>query len=444
MNNINIYNFSKKRLNSIYKNFFSFFSIFSIQTIIQILFPPAMIFTWGVEKFGIWILIINIPSILTIFNINYSSASRSEMSINFEKKNLIYIDQIFQNTVCLVLFNSILFFLIWIAAFSFDQIDLKFLENINYTYVKIIFLFIALSSHCLIIDQIFYCGITYTGDASKYNYTILFFDTFLKISIPFLGLFTDNLIYASLVLVILSFFKTFFLYIIFKNQNKNHLNLKTDLFDIKLSIKIFKLSFSYHLDNISYIVRNNGFIILIGMFFSPILIGLISTSRTLFYFLLLRFLDIINSTLFFEFSKMYGKNDLISSLKIFKSHIYINIFILIIFSILSLLFGKIAYDFWTNNEYNISINLLALIIIDAVFFNFFNSMETFIKSINKFFYSALIKAFLSILTIFICYVLFTNGYSYLSYFILNIISSVIILIFILLITFKIFYKHNNK
>ena len=65
MNNINILNFSKKRLNSIYKNFFSFFSIFSIQTIIQILFPPAMIFTWGAEKFGIWILIINIPSILT-------------------------------------------------------------------------------------------------------------------------------------------------------------------------------------------------------------------------------------------------------------------------------------------------------------------------------------------------------------------------------------------
>ena len=107
---MNILNISKYRLKSIYKNFLSFFSVFSTQTIIQILFPPAMIFAWGVEKFGIWILITTIPSVLTILNINFSSASRSEMSINFEKKNLIYINKIFQNTFCLVLFSSIFFF----------------------------------------------------------------------------------------------------------------------------------------------------------------------------------------------------------------------------------------------------------------------------------------------------------------------------------------------
>ena len=440
---MNILNIPNNRLKSIYKNFISFFTIFSTQTIIQILFPPAMIFAWGVEKFGIWILITTIPSVLTILNINFSSAARSEMSINFEKRNLIYINKIFQNTFCLVLFSSIFFFLIWITAFSFDQINLKTLENIDYDELKIIFLFIALSSHCLILDQIFYCGVTYMGDTSKYNYNVLFFDTLTKILIPFLGLYTNNLLYASLILVILSFFKTFFLYIIFKNQNKNNLNLKINLFDNKLSIKIFRLSLSYHLDNISHIIRNNGFIILIGIFFSPIIIGLISTVRTLFYFLPVRFLDILNSTFFFEFSKTHGKNNLVSSKKIFKSHIYISIFLLTIFSTLSLLFGKLVYEFWTNNEYNLSLNLLILIIIDTVLFNFFNSIETFIKSINKFFYSSLVKTFLSILTILICYVLFTKGYSYLSYFILNIIASISVLIFVSINTLKIFKKYHK-
>ena len=222
------------------------------------------------------------------------------------------------------------------------------------------------------------------------------------------------------------------MYIIFKNQSKNNLNLKINLFDIKLSIKIFRLSLSYHLDNISHIIRNNGFIILIG---------LISTVRTLFYFLPIRFLDILNSTLFFEFSKMHGKNDIFSLKKIFKSHIYINIFLLTIFFTLSLLFGKLVYEFWTNNEYNLPLYLLILIIIDTVLFNFFNSIETFIKSINKFFYSSLAKTFLSILTILICYVLFTKGYSYLIYFILNIISSIFVLIFVLINTFKIFKRY---
>ena len=440
---MNILNISKSRLQSIYKNFFSFFSIFSTQTITQIIYAPAMIFTWGIEKFGIWILITSIPSMLTILNVNFSSASRSEMSINFEKKNFIYIKKIFQNTFCLVLLSSFLFFLLWIIVFSFDQMNLKTLENIDYRDIKIIFLFIALSAHCLILDQIFYCGITYSGDASKYNYNILFFDTLLKILIPLSGLLTDNLLHASFILVILSFSKTLFLYVIFKNQNKNNLNLKTDLFDIKLSTKIFKLSLSYHLDNISHVVRNNGLIIIIGIFFSPVLVGLISTTKTLFYFLPIRLLDTVNSTIFLEFSKMYGNEDIYTSKKFFKYHIYINIFVMIIFSILSLLVGKLIYEFWINDKYDLSNILLILLVIDTVVFNFYNSIETFIKSINKFFHSAMLKAFLSIFTIIISYILFAQGYSFLSYFVLNIISSFIILIFILSATLKIFNKYNK-
>ena len=215
------------------------------------------------------------------------------------------------------------------------------------------------------------------------------------------------------------------------------------MFDIKLCINIFKLSLSYQLDNISNIIRNNGLIILIGTFFSPTIVGLISTAKTLFYFLPLRFLDIINSTLLLEFSKMYGSKNIISIKRIFKSHIYINIFVLTIFTVLSLIFGKIIYEFWTNKEYDLSINLLILLIMDTVLFNIFNSIETFIKSINKFFYSALVKSFLSVIIIIISYTIFTKGYSFLIYFVLNIISSTIILIFILFLTFKILSKYKK-
>tara|TARA_A100001011_G_scaffold58173_1_gene57329 strand:- start:1817 stop:3136 length:1320 start_codon:yes stop_codon:yes gene_type:complete len=439
---MNIFNISKSRLKGFYKNFFSFFSIFSTQTIIQIFFPPAMIFTWGIEKFGIWILITNIPLMLTIFNINFSSASRSEMSISFEKKNLIYIDKIFQNTFCLVIFNSIFFLLLWIIIISFDQINFKTLENVNYDDFKIIFLLIILSVHCLIVDQIFYCGITYTGDASKYNYNILFFDTLLKILIPITGLLTESLIYAALIFAILSIVKTISLFILFKKKNYNNLNLKINLFDIKLAFKILRLSLSYQLDNISHIVRNNGLIILVGIFFSPVIVGLISTVKTLFYFLPIRFLDIFNNSVFLEFSKMYGKKEIVTAKKFFKSHIYINIFVLTVFSVLSLFLGKIVYEFWTSNKYDISTYLLILIIIDTVMFNFYNSIEIFIKSINKFFFSAMVKAFLSIISIITTFILFSNGYSFHIYFLINIISSIIILIFVSSITLKTFNNYK--
>ena len=52
MNDTNLLKFTKSQFKRFSKNFYSFFSIFSLQTLVQILFPPAMIFFWGIEKFG--------------------------------------------------------------------------------------------------------------------------------------------------------------------------------------------------------------------------------------------------------------------------------------------------------------------------------------------------------------------------------------------------------
>ncbi|MAV55934.1 MAG: hypothetical protein CMI79_00145 [Candidatus Pelagibacter sp.] len=438
---MNTLNTIKSYLKTMHKNFLSFFSIFSTQTVTQIFFPPAMILTWGVEKFGIWILIVSILPMLTILNINFALASRSEMSINLEKKNFKEINVIFQNTFFLVFFNSIFFLLLWIVIFLIDQFSLKAFEVIKYNDIKLIFLLIVFSAHCTILDQLFYCGITYNGDASKYNYNNLLFDTLIKVLIPVAGLLTDNLINAVVIFSILQVFKTISLYIIFKIQNKNNLKLKLDLFDISSSFKIFKLSLSYQLENFSHILRNNGLIILIGIFFSPVIVGLISTAKTLFYFLPIRFLDTINSTLHLEFSKVYGRNDMTTLKKIYKLHIYIYIFVLFIFFISSLFFGKLVYDFWTNYKYDLSYSLLILIIVDSIMFNFYNSAEIFIKSINKFLYSSILKSFLALVTILLSYILFSLEYSFLSFFFISIISSFFILFLILLITFKIFNTH---
>ena len=113
---------------------------------------------------------------------------------------------------------------------------------------------------------------------------------------------------------------------------------------------------------------------------------------------------------------------------------------MIVFSILSVNFGKFIYDFWTNNKYDLSTTLMFFIIADAVVFNSFNGIETFIKSINKFLYSASIKAFLSILTISLSYTVFNLGYTLLSDFVLNNIFSFFIIIFILFLTYRIFNK----
>ena len=101
---------------------------------------------------------------------------------------------------------------------------------------------------------------------------------------------------------------------------------------------------------------------------------------------------------------------------------------------------KEIYNFWTNGKYNLTFNLLLLIVADAVIFNLFNSLETLIKSVNKFFNSTMIKILFSLITIILSYIFFVKGYSYIYYFGINLLSSIIILISVCFITLKFFYK----
>ena len=79
--------FNRIDVKRVTKNFVSELNSNLIRTVIQLGFPPLMIFIYGIEKFGIWIFLINIPYLISIFNINLNDASKIEMSIFYNKKD---------------------------------------------------------------------------------------------------------------------------------------------------------------------------------------------------------------------------------------------------------------------------------------------------------------------------------------------------------------------
>ena len=61
--------------------------------------------------------------------------------------------------------------------------------------------------------------------------------------------------------------------------------------------KLLKLSTSFDLEAMSGILKNSYQIIILGLFFSPQIIGLVSTLKTLFYFFPLRLMGYFKSNL---------------------------------------------------------------------------------------------------------------------------------------------------
>ncbi len=435
MKNINFLNYTKSQYKRFTNNIISFFSVFSFQTIIQIIYPPAMLFAWGVENFGVWVFLSTIPTTLAVFNINVSFASRTEMSVNFEKKKYDEVSKIFCNSFFLVLFNMIIFSLISLGIFLTQDSNIEIFSNLDISNLDSILLLIILAFYFTILDNFFFLGITYTGNVSKYNYIILFYEIILKILIPLSGIFFNDLIYPAIILLIINFLKNLTLFVIYKN-NKKKLSLTFTNYDYKYIKFLFRLSLSFYFQNVSSIIKNNGILILSGFYFGPSIVGLITTAKTLFYYLPNRFLDILNSSLYYEYSKSFGQKKYNNLIFIFKTQIKFTLLILLFFIVCSLMFGREIYGFWLNHEYDLTFMLLFLIVMESFFFNLYNSIEVLIKAVNKFFKTTMISLFFSLTTLLITYILFNMDYSFYFYFYINLLSSLSILIFVCYFTYQ--------
>ncbi|ARJ49529.1 hypothetical protein [Candidatus Pelagibacter sp. RS40] len=438
MKNTNFLNYTKLQYKRFTNNIISFFSVFSFQTLIQIVYPPAMLFTWGVENFGVWLFLSSIPTTLSIFNINVSFASRTEMSVNFEKKKYIEVNKIFCNSFFLVLFNMIIFTLLSLGIFFIQDSNIEIFSNIDINNLDSILLLIILAFYFTILDNFFFIGVTYTGNVAIYNYITLSYEVMIKILIPLSGIFFSELIYPAIILLIINFLKNLTLFFIYRN-NKKKLSLIFSNYDFKYIKFLFRLSLSFYFQNVSNIIKNNGILILSGFYFGPSIVGLISTTKTLFYYLPNRFLDIFNSSLYYEYSKSFGQKKFNHLILIFKTQIKFTLLILLFYILCSLIFGKEIYGFWLNYEYDLTFMLLFLIVMESFFFNLYNSIEVLIKAVNKFFKTTMISLLFSLTTLFATYILFNMDYSFYFYFYINLMSSLFIFVFVCYFTYQ-YYK----
>jgi len=72
----------KKRLKkNIYGNGFNFL----LTILSQLFYIPIMLLSWGATQTGYWIFFIAIPSMLSFWKLDFSEASRQELTLNKKK-----------------------------------------------------------------------------------------------------------------------------------------------------------------------------------------------------------------------------------------------------------------------------------------------------------------------------------------------------------------------
>ena len=440
-NNI-FFNFSIAQKKRVKKNFFSLFSNLSSKLLLQIMYPPLMLLFWGVDNFGIWLFITAIPSTLTMFNINFTQAAKIQMSINDSQNNRKLVNIIFNNGFGLIIINMIIFTIIYTSAFFLIDLDFKIFENINIHELKIILTLIILSFYFTIFESILVTGITYRGKLNIATNVKTLFELLSKVSIITCGVVSNSLIYAAIIFLLVSMLQTSILYYYYL-ENRKYLFLSIKLIRLKELSFLFKLSLSFYAEAITNIAKHNGLIVLLGIFFTSEIVGLVSTVKTLFYFLMLKFINVIVHTSIYEYSIGYGKKQVKQLKYNYKRYIFYIFLILSIFTFVSLIIGPKIYNFWTNDKYELNYFLLLLVVLDSVFYNLRDSICVIIKSVNKFLRPAIIETFLTIFSILISYYYLSIGFNLISVLLINVTATFISFIFFTYFSLKFYYKLNN-
>ena len=409
------------------RNIFSQINLNISSTLIQFIFPPLMILIYGLENFGVWIFITSIPSVLSALNFNVNNASRTEMTIFYNRKRFTEVQKIYVNSVFLTSIITGILALITVFIINFYNFNIEIFKNIETENVKIILSCVFISFYINFFTSVLEVGISYKGRIDVVTYLNISFSIFSSILILLLGYKFKNLVFAGYAVLITSVIYIVMFYIAYVKYSK-----KLRLFNIKLLNKkklfiLLKLSIPFYLDSLQNILKHSFQIVILGIFFNAQVVGLVSTMKTLFYFFPIKIWSILSNPLLFEYTRLYS----LKSFNLLKRNYFsfIKFFFItgIIFLSISSIIGEFVYGYWLNFKYNFSYLLFLLIIFDTVIFQLSWYYSIIQRSINKFQNISLFSTFINIFILLFVLILFTNNINYYFLFNLNLLGSILIL-----------------
>ena len=411
----------KKRIS---KNFTSEINTNIFRTLIQLSFPPLMIMIYSLETFGLWVFLLSIPSIVSIFNFNLNAAAKIEMSIYFNKKNYSKINQIFNNSLISSIIIIFLFAIVSAIFFIFFQLDLEILQSIS-SNKNLIIVCIFLAFFIDLLNGIFVTSITFFGRIDINSYLEVFFDFSGKALVVITGFFFNDLLTASLFFLGNSVIKIFTYYYFYIKLSKKLIYFNSKLFSKKEIIRLIKLSMPHYLETVSFIIRNSLQIILLGVFFNAYVVGMVSSLKTLFFFLPIRLWGILSKLFLYEFTKSLTFKKISVFKNLFKKIFLICSIFLIVYLLLSITLGDKIFGIWLNNSYQVDILLIFLICTDVVILILGSTFKLIGKSINRFSLIVNVDLIISFLVIVISTLFFIEIKNYYLIFLLNIMGSII-------------------
>lgn len=363
------------------------FSIFSI---------PIFLHFWGVEKYGVWLMLFTIPSYIASLDFGIGTTSTNNLIISKSSNNIDYHNEIFQTALLSIsIINVLLFavggaFVVYFFRFTTYDFDFVFSGFVLYLYATIS-LYNSLFDSVYKYNDLFSEAVLILNSIRLVEWLIAII--FLQILPTFtafsLGLFLGR---------IMSYF---FLFLYCRQK------LPILIWGFKYASKkefrnILKPSVSFSVFPLANAINLQGTVLFIGYFFGSQYVSIFGAYRTLCRSVVQMF-SLINKSYWPEFSELYGKKAFDKLSVCLKKSVFVNVSLSAIASIAMLFLGEKIINTWTHSKIEYDFYLLMPLVVSVLLTGFWQVKWVFLMAINKhqhiatrYFYSSAISLFVFI------------------------------------------------
>ena len=352
-----------------------------INIFFQLISVPILLTNWGVDLYGDWLILISLTSFFAMSDLGLNTVTTNEFCISYAKKQINRCNTIFNNNLFFIVTVFIVFFSILSLVLSSINLSSLFkLESISEAASEIILI-------CLVI-QVFTSMLSLLYDsiyrATDRNASGLMINNYVRAIENFL-LIIGVLLNLDLVLIVLIYIIPRPLGLIYKSiETKRYfpLSLSLKYFDFKEFKKIIIPAIAFLSFPVGNSLVSQGFILIIKFLLGNTSVVVYNTTRTLINFVKVG-LSLINNSVTPEFSLAYGRKDYNAMKKLHRYSVSMALYLSLFASCLMLIFGRLIYTLWTNDELEFNITLVICFLITLILNSFWYTSGTVLTSTNN-------------------------------------------------------------
>lgn len=349
--------------------------------LVQLLTIPVLTQSWGVDGYGLWLLLMTLPTYIALSDMGVATAAGVMLTTTISKGNYVKALSILQSTVAIVMGTVVIACLGVVCYLAWYWYNGK--QIANFSSEQVVIAALLLVGYSLIFTQMNIITVVWRA-THKYAFAMTYAGTFILIE--GLVLISIAINKGGIVETACAFFLIrligYLVFLILLKKRENWVSISFSNVDKSQIKELFSPSIAALALVLALAISIQGSTLLVGFMAGATAVGIYGATRTLVR-APLQLSGLVIRPSIPELTRAYTEKNFTIINKLNKLNLKATLYSLLPISVIFLIFGKKIIFFISNGKIIAPYWLIVFLLLSIIFYGIWSCFSTILVSINK-------------------------------------------------------------